>query len=252
LAAAFAASANGVLAYRSGGLDVETVLRWFDRSGQPGETVGMPAAYYRFRLSPDGRKVATALSDERTGGFSTWILEPGLAPSRVTFAGTSDWTPTWSPDGTRIAFASSREGPWNLYVKSVGGSGKDEALLPSGDQNMPEDWSADGRFLAYRRLAQSKARNDVFVLPLFGDRKPIPVADSEAEESISRFSPDGRWIAYASDETAGRTEVFVQAFPPTGAKWQISNGGGSEPNWSGDGRELFYLTPQGMLMSVEI
>jgi serine/threonine protein kinase len=252
LAAAFAASANGVLAYRGGALDDESVLRWFDRSGRPGETLGVSAPYSRFRLSPDGRKVATAFSDERTGGYSTWVLEPGRSPSRLTFAGTSDWTPTWSPDGTRIAFASSREGPYNLYVKPVSGLGEDEALLPSSDQSLPEDWSADGRFLAYRKLAQSKTSNDVFVLPLFGDHKPIPIAESDAEEVYSRFSPrDGRWIAYASNET-GRMEVFVQAFPPTGAKWQISNGGGSEPNWSGDGRELFYLTPQGTLMSVEV
>ena len=150
----------------------------------------------------------------------------------------------WSPDGTRIVFASSRNGTFDLYQKQSAGAGQEEMLLKSDHQKIPDDWSPDGRFLLYRDQ-DPKTGWDLWVLPLTGDRKPQPVLSTAFREIQGRFSPDGRWIAYVSDESGtGTSEVYVQSFPPSGNKWQISTGGGSQPRWRRDGKELFVLAGQ--------
>jgi dipeptidyl aminopeptidase/acylaminoacyl peptidase len=136
----------------------------------------------------------------------------------------------------------------NIYVKPASGVVTERTLLVSEKQKYPHDWSADGRFLAY---TQEDRKTDIWVLPLEGSREPLPIAQTAADERDPRFSPDGRWIAYTSDEQSGRKEVYVQPFPPTSGKWQVSAEGGEEPVWRGDGRELFYLSAKG-LMSAEI
>ena len=169
--------------------------------------------------------------------------------SRFTFDPANDGAPAWSPDGARIAFNSNRGGQFNLYQKLSSGAGGDEELLKSGELKSPLDWSQDGRFIAY--LVQSaKTRADIWILPLDGDRQPFPFLQTPFNELGARFSPDGRWVAYTSDET-GVPEVYVQSFPASGGKWQISSGGGTAPKWSRDGKELFY-TNGGKLMSVEV
>jgi len=247
----FAVSDNGVLTYRRD-TPPKTALRWFDRSGKPLETLGAPDLYSYFRISPDGQRVAADLTDPRSGSRSIWILEPGRStPLRLTFAGTHDWQPSWTPDGNRIVFASYRDGPLNLYAKPTAGSGPDEPLVLSEEQKGQGDYSPDGRFLAYVTVSETSLLRDVWVLPLAGGGEPIPVARTDASEHAPRFSPDGLWIAYVSDED-GADEVYVQPVPPTGAKWQVSIGGGTEPTWRGDGRELFYLSADGTITAVQV
>src|SRR5262249_15111705 len=171
--------------------------------------------------------------------------------TRLTFDPSDDASPVWSPDGRRIVFSSTREGGiYNLYQKISSGAGKDELLLKSGNGKHSSDWSADGRFLIYHELGQ-KAKYDIWVLPLFGDRKPLPYLVTEFDESDGAFSPDGKWIAYNSDES-GKEEVFGQPIPATGEKWQISRSGGAKPKWRRDGKELFYLAADGRLRAVEL
>jgi dipeptidyl aminopeptidase/acylaminoacyl peptidase len=123
-------------------------------------------------------------------------------------------------------------------------------LLTSSEEKSAEDWSFDGQYVAYE-VATEGGGLDLYALPLFGDRRPIPIATAPTNEVDAKFAPDGRWIAYTSDET-GRREVYVQPFPPTGARWQVSQDGGSYPRWRGDGTELFYLAPDLNLVAVEV
>jgi Tol biopolymer transport system component len=240
----------GPLLYQ-GNAQPTTVLRWFDRSGGALQTITSPGQYPHFRLGPDGRRVAISFDDDRDGRSSVWTLASDRQVlTRLTFAATHDRDPVWSSDGQRIAFASSRRGSYALYVKATTGSATEEELLASDDDLWPEDWTSDGRFIAYKR-GRATTSTDVVLLPMAGDRMPIPVAESPAAEHGARFSPSSRWVAYVSAET-GREEVFVEPVPPTGAIWQISTEGGHEPTWRGDGRELFYLKPDGMLVSVEV
>jgi Tol biopolymer transport system component len=250
VSAYFTASSNGIFAYQSNVHGVG-VLQRFDRAGRALEAVSPQGEYVQFRLRPDGRRIAVTLDDDRDGSASIWTLEPGSTPTRVTFAGTHDRSPIWSPDGNRLVFSSSRRGPYELYSKPVAGAETEEVLMASNDDVWPEDWSADGRFIAYRRH-QATTSTDLLVLPMSGDPTPISVAETPFTEHDARFSPDGRWITYVSDEAGGREEVYVQPFPPSGARWQISTEGGDDPVWRPDGRELFYLRPDGTLVSVTV
>lgn len=174
--------------------------------------------------------------------------------SRFTFDGAAESNPIWSPDGKRILFYFSIQieaaGRPDLFYKISSGAGKDELLLKSESPKLPMDWSSDGRFILYAVFDQ-KTRLDLWVLPTSGDRKPFPFLQTEFDEGPAQFSPDVRWIAYSSTES-GRREVYVQPFPATGAKWQVSTDGGSQPEWRRDGKELFYVADNQKLMSVEV
>jgi Tol biopolymer transport system component len=171
-------------------------------------------------------------------------------PTRVTFGGSDDWRPMWSPDGQKVAFMSYRNGVGDIYVKTLAGTAPDEEMFRSAEQKTPSDWSSDGRYVAYWS-ERPGTRADVWVLPLVGKRAPIAIASTKFNERRPRFSPDGRFIAYESDET-GQPEVYVQPFPPTGGKWQVSVGGANEVAWRGDGRELFFVNVQGTLLAVPV
>jgi Tol biopolymer transport system component len=170
--------------------------------------------------------------------------------TRFTFHASRNATPVWSPDGRRIAFASTRTGSSNLYVKDTNGIGQDDPLLEAGPSRIPTDWSRDGRYLLYSETG-SKTKSDLWVLQDPGgsphDRKPIPFLQSPFDEGQGQFSPDGRWIAYTSNES-GRDEVYIRSFPSGAGKWKISITGGQFPRWRHDGRELFYLSPDHKLM----
>jgi Tol biopolymer transport system component len=170
--------------------------------------------------------------------------------SRFTFGEGREQAPIWSPDGQRIAFATEQEGDFDLAVKTVAG-GNDEILLDRENRQFPSSWSPDGRFLLYYE-SHPESSWDIWVLPLDGeDREPKPFLNTPFLEVRARFSPDGRWVAYESEES-GRGEIYVRSFSGTGSKWQISTGGGTEPQWSRDGRALYYIAPDLKMMRVSV
>jgi Tol biopolymer transport system component len=182
-----------------------------------------------------------------------WLLDASDGTSsRLTFDPAADETPLWSPDGTRVVFQSNRkDGGSRIYQKHASGAGSDDLLLEeaTGSVNV-QDWSSDGRFLVYV-LRGEKGHEDLWVLPMTGDRRPFPLLQTDFNESQAQVSPNGRWIAYTSDET-GRSEVYLQSFPHAGSKRQVSSAGGVQPRWRRDGQELFYLAPDAELMAVPV
>jgi Tol biopolymer transport system component len=191
--------------------------------------------------------------DPQTGTPDLWLCDvSGGNPHRFTFDPSFDFNPVWSPNGSRIVWASDRDGVLNLYQKAASGAGEDTLLLKSDHQKFPTDWSRDGRFIIYSQI-DPKTKGDIWVLPApgSGDAKPFPVVRTEADEGAGTLSPDGRWLAYASD-VSGWYEAYVQSFHGGGGKRQVSNGGGSSPRWRRDGRELFYYAADGKLMAAPV
>jgi Tol biopolymer transport system component len=176
-------------------------------------------------------------------------LSSGI-PSRFTTDPAPDTNPLWSPDGGRIVFSSSREGVRNLYQKNASGGGTEEVLLKSSEEKVADDWSADGGLILYE-TANPKTIWDLWVLPMSGDRQPVPFLQTKFNEQQAQFSPDGKWIAYTSDES-GAPEVYVRTFPDSGARWRVSVSGGAQARWRRDGRELFYIAADRKLMVVDI
>jgi eukaryotic-like serine/threonine-protein kinase len=245
----FSVSQTGVLAY-SAATGGKTQLTWVDRGGKEIGLVGQPANYIRPSLSPDGKRVAVDGSDSQ-GNRDVWLLDLASGNStRFTFDPAQDLFAVWSPDGSRIVFGSDREGPRNLYQRSAKGAGKEELLFKSDFNAYPVDWSHDGQYIAYV-INDPKTKIDVWVLPVFGDYRPFPFANSEASERGARFSPDGRWLAYVSD-ASGVPQIYVETFPSSGGKWQVSSSGGYHLAWRHDGKELFYVAADRKMMAVEI
>jgi eukaryotic-like serine/threonine-protein kinase len=256
----FSVSTNGILVYRSGGVSPFSQPSLFNRKGESLGTLGASGIYLGLALSPDGSQAAASLVDMNRYSQDIWLLNTlrGIS-TRFTFDKSSNHNPIWSPDGSRIAFASDRDGGvYNLYQKMSSGVKTEELLLKSGENKQPTSWSPDGRFLLYGSQ-NGKTKGDLWVLPLEGDRKPIPFLRSEFNEFDAHFSPDMRWIAYVSDESGGN-EIYVQALSKTsagnsvetGGKWLVSKGGGIGPRWRGDSKELYYTSADGNIMVVEV
>jgi Tol biopolymer transport system component len=232
----FSVSQNGVLAYRRGLPPPPNDLTWYDRQGKRLGAVGEPGVYSNPALSPDGKRLAVGRNDPVTNTRDIWVVDlTRLVSSRFTFDKADELNPVWSPDGSKIAFSSERKGPRDIYWKAAGGAGADEAVLEDVTSKSLEDWSPDGKLLLFNVDSR-----EIDAVPANGDRKPYPVLKAPYIQVQGRLSPDGRWIAYSSQES-GRREVFVQNFPPAGGKWQISNNGGTEPAWRRDGKELFFM-----------
>jgi Tol biopolymer transport system component/DNA-binding winged helix-turn-helix (wHTH) protein len=243
-------SENGTLVYGPAGADVARQLTWFDRTGRELGTLSDAAPYSGLALSPDERRVAVTLETGTPNNVDIWLIDiTRNIRSRLTVHPGQERSPVWSPDGGRIAFQSSRSRqPVAMRQTSSEGTGADELILegPGNFTMTPTAWSGDGGFIAYTTRG-----SNVWVLPLFGDRKPFPFADTEFIEASAAFSPDGRWIAYTSSE-GGQTDVYVQSFPGPGPKSQVSRDGGTHPVWRADGRELFYLGADGTMTAVPV
>jgi len=252
-AAAFSVSSNGVLAYWGGTAPRTEQLTWFRRNGTGIGTVGPPGAYFHFSLARDERHVALTLSRHETGDnnfqSAIWILDALRGTlGKLTFEKGGAGMPVWSEDGNRIVFASGRHGPPTLFLRRIGGAGQDEKLVKGGD-NHPTDWSSDGRTIVYESL-DDKTRNDLWLLSL-PDGRRTPFLRSLSNETGGRISPDGKWMAYASDES-GRDEIYVTSYPEPHGAARISLDGGAQAEWRRDGRELFYRAPDRKLMAVPI
>lgn len=222
----FSVSGNGTLSCgQTNSVGINSRLLWFDRSGkQIGET-GTPAQYVQPNLSPNGRELAVAILDSVTGDPSIWVFDLARgAKTRLTFNPSINAEPVWSPDGRVIAFNSSRSGRINLYEKAADGTGSTTPLVVDDGNEFFANWSSDGRYLVYRRLAGRRSRPELWVLPLFGIRKPFPLLwGKQFDVSEPALSPNGRWV--------------------------VSTGGGAWPRWRRDGKELFYLGLDNKIMS---
>lgn len=249
----FSVSANGALAWRPGVGGRQFLLTWFDREGKVLNTFGQPGDDQLVALSPDGTRAAVRDGSVTTLG-DLWAIDFARGVrTRVTFRKTLGSGAVWSPDGTRIVFsAGNPRAPLDtLYEKSSSGAGDEKVLLKMPGQNLyATNWSRDGRFLLFYFSPNPKAGADLWVLPLEGDRKPVPLLATEFSELEAVFSPDARWVAYTSNES-GRYEIYVRPFlgsGPSGApalgdgKWQVSRDGGATPKWTADGKQIIFAS----------
>ena len=245
---------GGVLAYRRGGSFLGSELRWFGRGGQPQATVAATDRLWSTRLSPDGRSVAVELQDPHTQVNDIWLYDlDRSARRRLTFGSYDTVAPQWSPDGSLIAYSARPEGRhYGLYEKPASGGGQEERLLKTEADAIAQDWSLDGRFLLYVMLDPGRKRGaNIWLLPMQGERKPIPLPQVSGDAGYPRFSPDSRWIAYRSNES-GQNEIYVIPSQGADGKWQVSVGGGDWPVWRADGRELYDIAPDDRLMAVPV
>jgi Tol biopolymer transport system component len=245
----FSASEAGILAFQRGEAETQTHIRWYERTGRPGEYLAGPGLYFDVALSPDGKTAAVSMGDP--GDIWLYDLARGIR-TRLTFDPMTDNGPVWSPDGKAIYYSSDRKIHWRIYRRRVSGAGQEEAISSETEPAAGWDASPDGRFLVYELNATRAGTNlDLWIMPLAGGGKATPFLAASFSESEAKFAPDGRWLAYTSDES-GRREVYVTSFPGHEGKWQISSGGGSAPRWRRDGREIFYVAPDGKIHSVEV
>ena len=242
--------AGGTLVYLSA--TRSTTLAWFDRSGKQIRAIAATGEYGWPALSPDGRRLAIDRVDLDTGSPDIWLIDDERGVNtRLTFDPGDESDVVWAPDGRRVAFA--HDNGRALHEVTLGAASGGRTVLqfaPQNDQVYPTDWSADDRFLAYAGYGPT-ATADIWLLPLAAGAKPIAFAVTKFNEHQARFSPDSHWLAYASDQSGG-PEVYVQAMPPDQTRWQISTGGGAQPMWRSDGKELFYLGLDGTLMAVPL
>jgi Tol biopolymer transport system component len=248
--AAFSVSPAGVLAYRNVTSSPRRQLVWLNRSGMQVGTVGPPdqETLGDPELSLNGRQILVRRAVQ--GNLDVWLIDVQRGiQNRFTFDASAEFDGVWSPDGDRIIFSSNRAGTaFELFEKAASGGGEERPLGVKAE--FPLSWSPDGRFLLF---AQTDATTgaDLWALPLTGERKPFPVVQTRFDEPYGNLSPDGRWLAYESNES-GQSEIYVRPFPGAGGKWQISTAGGVQVRWRHDGQEIFYIAPDGRLTAVPI
>jgi Tol biopolymer transport system component len=266
LSPAYDVSEHGLLVYQAGN-SAEKRLSWFDRRGRHLGDTGELADYYDVRLSPDGKRLAENAGIPAGSDMSEIFIDELARSARMQLTvdpSTDHGIPVWSPDGHSVAFAAlSGKARRGIYVKLSNGIGSEELLLSGDDVAVwPSSWSHDGKFMFYTRGRTSLVSADIWVLPLFGDRKPRMFLHAPTAVFDGEFSPNGRWVAYTSRES-GRDEVFVVPFnsgkvlsgssaEAEGRRWQVSTAGGRSPRWRGDGKEIFFLSPVSEVMAAEI
>jgi Tol biopolymer transport system component len=247
--AVFSVSSREVLVTQTGKGASLSQLTWFDRSGKSAGTVGVPGSYNNVRLSPDGRRVAVDQTDADGRNTDIWILDPTRgATTRLTFDPTFHTAPIWSPDGRQILFASTIKLGFQLYLKNADGSDSEEEVAAWGSNAQVNvnswDWSRDAKYILFRKA------NELWYFT-WPERVAKPLLQAKWTVRNAQFSPDARWMAYASNET-GSMEIYVSPFPSGNGKWQVSSVGGQEPRWRQDGKELFYVSAEGKMMAVAV
>ena len=259
--AAYCVSDAGVLVYFGGPDLAQRRIVWVSRDGRPlGEAVP-PDRFGSLALSPDDQQIAFERTVRDTRGATAkpdiwlWTIN-NKRMTKLTFGTEGDRYPIWSPDNRRIAFTSNRSGGVEIYRKDASGTGEDERLTDSPSGKITLDWSRNGRYILYREVSQQTGM-DLWALPMDGPTalRPFPVLNGPFNEGSGHVSPDGKWLAYNSNET-GVSQIYVRAFPQpassAGQKWQISQNGGLEMRWRGDGRELYWVTPDGRIWAADI
>jgi Tol biopolymer transport system component len=248
----FSVSDTGTLAFVAGEGTLTRRFTWIDRKGSILETIGRPGNFFSPRLAHDGKRIAYDQSEAMSDSGDIWVLdrERGVA-TRLTFDPRNESAPVWSPDGRRILFFGNLPSRSDLFTVPWDGTGTIETILSNGADNLPGDWSSDGRFILFQSTHGSSLSNaDLWIYSL-EQKKAEPWLESSYTEKQGRFSPDQRWIAYASNES-GRAEVYVRGFMPAGGKWRVSSEGGNSPVWRADGKELFFLSADSKVMSVAL
>jgi Tol biopolymer transport system component len=253
----FSASATGILVYQTGKSKTASVLRWFDRTGKVLGDVGEAAEYFNgsnVGISPDGARAAASIVDLRTGISDIWLIDLASGTRSRFTAGTRDkFSSTWSPDGKLLAYATDHPGGgsgYDIVVRPTDGNAERILVSDAVENEIPTGFSPDGRFLLFSKRRQ--LRDDLLMVAVDGTGAPRPIAASPtAVEDLGQVSPNGRYVAYMSDES-GRFEIYVTTFPDPGGRWQVSQNGGREPRWSRDGRELFFFAPDNRLMVSEV
>ena len=252
--ALFSVSTNGVLVYRSQAASVRTQLTWIDRTGRTVGPIGSVTSQDSPVLSQDETHIALIRPSDIPNSDDVWLINLASgASSRLTFDGGS-YSPVWSPDGRYIAFGTQRHLTNSVidavFRKAAAGTGDAELLFRGRFTTYPSDWSRNGQFIIYVERDRA-TKNDLWALPLDAERKPIPLVRTNGDDALGRLSPDGRWLAAASD-VSGREEVYVQTFPVPHGKWQISISGGTQPRWRRDAKELYYVAANGQLLGVAV
>ena len=244
-------STTGVLVYQGVGQPTRQMV-WMDRSGKQLAVAGTPGTWGPPRISPDGGRAVVAKTGTDGSTAHLWLLDSSGAAQQMTDGPMHEGSPVWSPDGLRIAHFGKQGDAYDIFVRAAQAGSKAELLLKSAGQKFPTDWSHDGKYITYS-LEGAGTRLDIWGFSL-GDRHAAPILDTVYAEAFATMSPDGKWFAYQSDQS-GRNEVLVQAFDGlnsgTKRRWTVSNGGGL-PRWRSDSGELFYMTPDGRIMSVSI
>jgi Tol biopolymer transport system component len=245
-------SGNGILVYQSVGKPTKQMV-WLDRSGKQVGQVAEPGDYGPPRISPDGKRAAVAKFRPDGVNADLWILDTAGNATQFTSTPNHEGSPVWSPDGSKIAFFSNAEGVYDIYVKPASGEGRAELFYKSTSPKYPTDWSRDGRYIFFGVITPNTG-SDVWAITT-ADRKATPILDTIYSEGYAALSPDGKWLAFQSDES-GRTEVYVQTFEDTTSgtkkRWLVSSGGGGLPRWRADGAEMFYITAGGRMMAVAL
>jgi len=238
--AAFSVSQTGILAYQRGTSISETGLTWVTRNKSTLNRINRPGFLINeIKLSRDESRLAVSLRDTKTGNIDIWIYEISRNVwTRFTFAESSQRWPIWSPDDSQIVYGSFQGQVFSLFAQAVNGSASAETLVTDRGYLTPDDWSTDGKFILYQKLSPTTGY-DIWVLPMTGNRTPYPLLQTKFDEGQCAFSPDGKWVAYTSNES-GSDEVYVRPFPGPGGKFQISFNGGTAPRWRKDGKEIYY------------
>jgi serine/threonine protein kinase/Tol biopolymer transport system component len=241
----FAASDGGLMVAQMSRAASSSQLTWFDRKGSSIGVVGKPGQYGNLALAPDGTSVAIDATDSTSQNTDVWIYQlRGETTKRVTFDPAIETDPVWSPDSARLAFSSTRQNRFDIYLKDVNGAEDEKLILHADTDEYPDDWSKDGKYLLYTR------GRDLWLLTI-PEMKGTPFLKAASTLRNGRLSSDGKWVAYASNES-GKWEIYVTSFPEARGKWQVSSGGGEQPRWRGDGRELFYLSSDSKIMAVPV